>query len=200
MHPEYWLIDPTVKAIEKIKNRHMALDIGANIGVWCDTLCHIFDRVIAIEPDHRAYSKIISRPNLMILGLAVAEVTETKTLFKRQESGQNSLLEKHPIVDQLNGDLPYIEEQKIECMSMDDIMTDGADFVKIDIEGAEVLALQGCQDINKWQKTTFLIECHDTYEEVEKQLTRLNKKSLKIKHPFSDAHPGHCWIIAEPKE
>lgn len=197
MDAEYWLKKPTIEALKRINTTALALDIGANIGNWSNFLCPIFDNVIAVEPDHRAYHKISPKANLQILNMAVAEVTGIKTLFKRQMSGQNSLLEKHPIGDGNQSDLPYIEKQTVECISMDDLAKDGADFVKIDIEGAEILALQGCQNLNSWKRTTFLIECHDTYEEVEKQLFRLDKKITKIKHPLSGAHPGHCWIIAE---
>jgi hypothetical protein len=85
----------------------------------------------------------------------------------------------------------------VECITLDDITTENPDFIKIDIEGAETLALKGCKNISKWLNTLFLVECHNTFEEVTKELYRLNKSYIKIDHPLPGASKDHCWIIAK---
>lgn len=196
MNIETWLKKPTLQGIHSLKNRSLAIDVGANVGSWTETLSGLFLNVIAIEPDPRAYEKIKLNKNVTLISKAVADKTEQRTLYCRPEPDQNSLLKTHPIGNANTTDLPYTDTKIIECISLDDICSSQkADFVKIDIEGGEILALQGCKNLSLWKDTLFLIECHDTYDEVLKELERLNKQIIKIKHPLPGAHPGHCWLI-----
>jgi hypothetical protein len=71
-------------------------------------------------------------------------------------------------------------------------------FVKIDIEGAEILALEGCKDQERWMHSVFVVECHNAYRKVHEHLLRLRKEIRVIKHPLFGAHPGHCWMIGVP--
>ena len=38
------------RSIERCQHRRVAIDIGANVGLWARDLCQSFDQVIAIEP------------------------------------------------------------------------------------------------------------------------------------------------------
>jgi FkbM family methyltransferase len=199
MNIETWLKKPLLDEIHLLEHRDLALDIGANVGSWTETLSGLFRSVIAVEPDPRAYEKIKISNNVTLITKAVADKTEQRTLFYRPEPDQNSLLEIHPIGNAETRDLPHTEVKLVDCICLDDICSSTtADFVKIDIEGGETLALQGCKDLRLWRNTLFLIECHDTYKEVKKELERLNKQIIKIRHPINGAHPGHCWAIGKP--
>jgi FkbM family methyltransferase len=198
MNIETWLKKPTLDSIHGLKQRSLALDVGANVGSWTETLSGLFMTVIAIEPDPRAYEKITLSSNVVIIPKAVSDKTEQRIMFYRPEPDQNSLLEKHPIGSASTRDLPYTESKIVDCICLDDICSSSkADFVKIDIEGGETLALRGCRNISLWKDTVFLIECHDTYDDIVEELQRLDKQFIKINHPLEGAHPGHCWIIAK---
>lgn len=200
MNIETWLQKPLMDEIAILPTKILAIDVGANVGSWTVSLCDLFRSVIAIEPDNRAYKSIPARENLTIITKAVSNNADTKTLFYRPESGHNSLSEIHPIGNGPGTSIPYIESKEIECITLDSIIIDTkADFVKIDIEGAEVLALQGCKNLSNWKDTLFIIECHDTYDEVYQELIRLDKNIAKIEHPLTGAHPGHCWVIGKPQ-
>jgi FkbM family methyltransferase len=151
--------------------------------------------VIAVEPDERAYSSIQGN-NVTLVKAVVAEESGVAEFFLRESPDQNSLLEEHPVGGGGGSPAPAIAPQDIEAISMDDMLPQGADFVKMDIEGGEVSALRGCRDVSRWADTVFLVECHDTFAEVTKELERLGKEVEHIKHPFP-AHSGHCWALGK---
>ena len=47
------------------------------------------------------------------------------------------------------------------------------DFVKMDIEGAEVVALEGATHTLEAYRPAILVECHGSYERMTEQLSRL---------------------------
>ena len=193
---EFWLTEPVMKAIEGLKSRALAVDVGANVGTWAAPLSVLFESVVAFEPDERNYSQIPSVENLTVVKAAVSDKTGETPFFVRSSSGHNSILPIHPIGGEGMAPVPVVEEKQIPCYSLDDACGDGADFVKIDIEGGEILALQGCVDVLKWSRAVFLVECHDTFSDVERELARLGKRVTRIPHPLV-SHPGHCWAIGE---
>lgn len=196
MNIEFWLTDPVLNAINGLASKSLAVDVGANVGTWAVPLCEMFDEVLAFEPDERNYSQIPTIENLTVVRAAVSDQTGETPFFVRSSSGHNSILEVHPIGGEGMAPVPVVEEKTVSCFSLDDACGNGADFVKIDIEGGEVLALQGCVDVLKWQRSVFLVECHDTFSDVERELARLGKRVTRIPHPLV-AHPGHCWAIGE---
>jgi FkbM family methyltransferase len=193
---EFWLAEPVISGINRLANKSLAVDVGANVGTWTSPLCQLFDEVLAFEPDERNYSQIPTAENLTVVKAAVSDQTGETPFFVRSSSGHNSILELHPIGGEGMAPVPVVEEKTVSCFSLDDACGNGADFVKIDIEGGEVLALQGIVDVLKWSRTLFVIECHDTFHDVERELARLGKRVTRIPHPLV-SHPGHCWAIGE---
>jgi FkbM family methyltransferase len=193
---EHWLTGPVTEGIARLTSKSLAVDVGANLGTWSTPLCELFDQVLAFEPDERNFSQLPSIGNLTSVKAAVADITGTTPFYIRASSGHNSLLEVHPIGGDGMAPVPVVEEVQVPCLTLDDACEDGADFVKIDIEGGEVLALRGCVDAGRWSRTLFVVECHDTFNDVEAELYRLGKRVTRIPHPLV-AHPGHCWAIGE---
>lgn len=190
-----WLAGFVEKAERALKKRALAVDVGANVGGWTETLADKFDSVIAVEPDPRAYRLIADRDNVRVAKVAAGEKAGKAMLYKRPAPLQNSLLESHPI----NGD-PVVDREEVDVVTLDSMMPAGADFVKIDVEGAEVEVLRGCSSDGRWHRTFFIVECHDNFADVEQELRRLGKDVEKIPHPSSGAHPGHCWAAATPHD
>lgn len=193
---EFWLNEPVMSGIGRLASKALAVDVGANIGTWSVSLSQMFDEVLAFEPDERNYSQIPAIDNLRIVRAAVSDITGECPFFIRSSSGHNSILEVHPIGGEGMAPVPVVEEKAVQCFSLDDACVSGADFVKIDIEGGEVLALQGIVEVLKWNRTLFVVECHDTFYDVERELARIGKRVTRIPHPLV-AHPGHCWAIGE---
>jgi FkbM family methyltransferase len=191
---EFWLQKPVSDAIGRLRDRKIAIDVGANAGLWTLPLSESFDTVIAAEPDERVSFDVPE--NATLLRVVVCGHTGEETLHLRSTTGHNSILEKHPIGGDGMADVPVVESRVLPCVTLDDLSSDGADFVKIDVEGGECEVLSGCRDIEKWERTVFLVECHDTFNDVLRELIRLGKSVTMIPHPLH-AHPGHCWAIGE---
>lgn len=195
---ETWLTAPVTEAIGRLKSKRLAIDVGANVGTWTKPLSEMFDEVVAFEPDDRNFAVLdAERPeNVTVVKAAVSFSTGETPFFLRASSGHGSLLAEHPIGGDGMRPVPVTQEILIPCISLDDACDDGADFVKMDIEGGETLALEGCKDVGRWRRTVFVVECHDTFAEVAAELERLGKRVTRIPHPLV-AHPGHCWAIGE---
>jgi FkbM family methyltransferase len=191
---EFWLTRPLTEAIGRLEDKALAVDVGANTGTWTKPLSELFDHVLAFEPDERNFSVLEPSENVTAVKAAVTDFTGATPLFVRQSAEHNSLLPDHPIG---GCDVRVVEEIQVACLTLDDACEDGADLVKIDIEGGEVLALRGCLDAGRWSRTVFIVECHDTYDDVYAELVRLGKAVTKIPHPFPGAHPSHCWALGE---
>lgn len=180
-----------------LSTRGLALDIGANKGDWSRELASHFDRVIAVEPDKRNQLDVPDNVET-VWGAAWNECGEA-VLYKRPSPDQNSLLLSHPIGAGACEEAPVVEKETVPCYTLDAIAADGADFVKIDIEGAEPEVLAACSnDRGQWARTVFVVECHDTFAEVSLHLMRLGKSVTRIPHPSPTAHRGHCWAIGLP--
>lgn len=190
-----WLVGFLSEALTRIAKREVAVDVGANVGIWSSVLSRSFDSVFAIEPDSRVYDMIEDAENITVVKAAASDVAGAAVLHKRTKADQNSLLLSHPI----DGG-PVVDKEEVEVITLDGLCPYGADFVKIDVEGGEVGVLRGCSADGRWDRTWFLVEVHDTYQEVEAELVRLGKKVEKIPHPSSGAHSGHCWATARPND
>lgn len=195
MIEQEWLRPFVDEAVSRLKERSIAVDVGANVGCWTEELAAKFREVIAVEPDERAFRLIPDLRNVDLHTVAVGDSNGKAMLFMRPMATQNSTLQVHPI----NGD-PVISLRTVECVTLDRLCENGADFVKIDVEGAEVAALRGCSGDGRWDRTFFVVECHDTFAEVEAELVRLKKKVERIPHRSAGAHPGHCWAAARPHD
>lgn len=194
---EYWLIDGVGRSVARIPRRDLAVDVGANRGDWTVELAKTFTRVVAFEPDPRASSEIPVLPNAEVRGEAVCSLDGSTAFHLRPDPLQNSLLENHPIGGHSQCDAPVASTVVVPCTTLDSSFPDGADFVKIDVEGAEGAVLGGCL-AGVWSRTVFVVECHDTRADVVEHLWRLGKRVSLFRHVSPEAHPGHCWLIGEP--
>lgn len=190
-----WLVGFLADAIAALAKRAIAIDVGANVGIWSSVLSQVFDSVFAVEPDSRAYELIPDAKNVTVVKAAASDAAGVAVLHKRTKADQNSLLVSHPI----DGG-PVVGKEEVEAITLDGLCPGGADFVKVDVEGSEAAVLRGCSADGRWDRTWFLVEVHDTYQEVEAELLRLGKKVEKISHPSSGAHPGHCWAAGRPND
>ena len=196
MSVEQWLIH----SLEGVARGH-AVDVGANVGSWTRMLATEFATVTAVEADERAYRSLSADlpSNAVAIHGAACDREGDVLLYRRPSTEQSSLLEVHPIGAIGCVDAPVHEVVPVRGYTLDGICPQGADFIKIDIEGAEVVALSAMSP-DVWGGATFLVECHATYDEVVKELLRLGKDVEKVPHPAVNAHPDHCWAIGRPGE
>lgn len=192
---EPWL-DEWWEYIEKA-DKSLALDIGANAGTWSTKLITMFDKVVSFEPDTRCDPP----SGIEYDRRGIWNQTTPQTFYYRSSPLQSSLLDQHPVGD-TNKPIDIIGERTISCVCLDDIAEEygSPTFIKMDIEGAEVQALEGATK-KCFSKCHWLIEIHDTFISVVQNLKRLGFSECKvIDHPSPLAAEGHKWIYVQPQE
>lgn len=186
---EWW---PKIEACQ----RTLAFDIGANAGTWTTDLAPLFYKVVSFEPDTRCEPPA----GVEYDRRAVWFETGDAVLFKREKALQSSLHVTHSVGDGGN-DVHVIEREVVKCVTLDDLATQYGppDFIKMDIEGAEAEALYGATS-QCFSRCLWLVEVHDTREQVLYHFRRLGYRGVKIiVHPYKNAAPGHEWMLVEPK-
>jgi FkbM family methyltransferase len=175
--------------------RGLAFDIGANAGDWTTLLAGLFSRVVSLEPDERCdppKGRTYDRR-------AVWNETGEKTLYRRTSALQTSLLPTHGVGDG-GASVDVVETVLVGTVTLDEFACQHGppDFVKLDIEGAEVQAMAGAT-LPCFSRCRWLIESHNQSPAVGEQLQRLGYLTCRvIKHPHQNAAPGHEWIFVEP--
>jgi FkbM family methyltransferase len=146
------------KLIKKlVKRKHIVLDIGANIGYFTLILAKQAKLVHAFEPEARNFQLLKKNielnkiSNVKLHNMAVAE-TNGKTMLHLCEPNRGM----HRVYPS-----QWCNEgsNEIQTVRIDD-MIHQADFIKMDIEGAELGALRGMTHLLKKRDVTIIMEFH----------------------------------------
>lgn len=119
------------------KRKNLALDIGANVGLWSRDLCANFSRVVAFEPVEQfrqCLSKNVTSSNLEIMGMALGDVDTTVSMIVTLENTG------HTHVDPKSFGQGSISMIRLDSLAITDV-----DYIKIDCEGFENKILQGAK-------------------------------------------------------
>lgn len=161
----------------KVSDEGIILDVGANIGKYSILMANKYSKckIIAIEPDKRCTE--IMRKNIKLNNLNNIEIIDKvasdkpgeidfylneknparNTLFKKELTGQSSY----------NGDKNDTDlipkKRTIKSITLDSIPRKGKKiiFIKIDVQGAELLVFKGSRNILKNDHPTILFEAWD---------------------------------------
>lgn len=174
----------------------LAFDIGANDGTWTTTLRHWFARVASLEPDLRC----VPPPGHTYDRRAVAAAVGTATLYQRTSHLQSSLLADHAVGDS-GAAVEVVRQVEVATVTLDELAAEYGppQFVKVDIEGGEIAALQGATS-QCYRTCSWLIELHDTRQAVLQEFDRLGYSRVQIMpHPSPLAGHGHEWLFAAPE-
>jgi FkbM family methyltransferase len=118
-------------ARKHVRDRVVAVDVGAHVGLWSYWMAKDFQRVIAFEPkpEHQQcwIRNVPEREGVTLYGVALGNV-----------AGRTGLT--HP---KNSGDAYLSPGSEYEVCRLDDYHLDRLDFLKIDCEGYEVFVLEG---------------------------------------------------------
>lgn len=130
-----------------VKKGDVVVDAGANIGYYTLLLARLVGpegKVIAIEPDPDNFAllkknvEVNGYHNVELHQKAVSDAAGTVKLYRSMRSAaQHSLAAS-------NQDDPYVE---VEMARIDDLVKAPIDFMKIDVEGAELGAMRGAREL-----------------------------------------------------
>jgi FkbM family methyltransferase len=156
--------------LDRILPGQLVLDVGGHYGEYAVLLGELVGpqgHVVTFEPD--AAARPVLKANLKLNNLedrvrveefAVFDSRESRQLFARHGNAQSSLarsgLGGAPTEDD-------VERYSIETVTLDDYLLDAGlgapDFVKLDIEGAEINALRGAGRLLR-SSTVIVCELH----------------------------------------
>jgi FkbM family methyltransferase len=167
-------------------------DIGANIGFysWIVRQADSIDHVVMFEPDPTNYALIFrtlkanSLSDCRVMNVAMAGHDGQATFLVDHASGATGSLESTASCDNPHSlQHAYGMSETITCrtVTMDRVIAEGVpapDFIKVDVEGAELLVLSGGMDLLRGSHPTMVIETGN--EDVINQLKEIGYATFQI--------------------
>jgi len=148
-----------------IKKGDIVVDLGANIGYFTLLAARLVGkggRVYAFEPEPRNYSYLLkniqlnSYSNITAIQKAVSDRDGKARLYMcPYDTGHHTINQQEGIEDYRHGRTGRVSAVDVESVILDRFMEgreDGIDVIKMDVEGAEALALSGMDRILKENK------------------------------------------------
>lgn len=146
-----------LRSIELCTNRGIALDIGANVGLWARDLCEHFQTVIAVEPvaEFRDCLRAnVPARNLIIKDYALgAEESRIDMIITPVNTGHT-----HVNTDSLG-------RGQIPMHMLDNLDMPKIDYIKIDCEGYENPILKGAKQTILRDRPVMVVE-HKKHKDV----------------------------------
>lgn len=152
---EHYQEPQRLKAFEYVKSWDRAVDLGAHVGIFSRDFARRFDEVVAFEPtpETRECLQRNVPQNVKIVPFACGDREDT-VVFRRhiKNSGGTEIA---PDEGPTSGAFQYYS---VRMITLDSLNLDGVGLVKIDIQGAEPLALKGAEATLRRFKPVILIE------------------------------------------
>jgi FkbM family methyltransferase len=145
------------KSIELCLDRGVALDIGANVGLWSQDLTQAFQQVIAFEPVEAfrdCLLKNVSATNFEVWACALgAEDTTINMIVTAENTGHSHV------------DTSTLGTGTIPMYRLDSLTLPKIDYIKIDCEGYENTILRGAKETILRDRPTMVVE-HKKHKDV----------------------------------
>jgi FkbM family methyltransferase len=170
------------------------IDVGANLGYYSclfSLKSSINSRIIAIEPDNENFNILLknielnSLKNINAKRVAVGDISGPAHIKKYKTSNRG----KHQLVKGAAID------NNVEAVTLDDLLIENfrpnekIDFLKIDIEGYELRALRGAQEMLKRTKNIIIEYLPEEYDSSDRNEMRIMLGS-NFKYYLYDAGGG----------
>jgi FkbM family methyltransferase len=137
-------------SIAYCKRRGLALDIGANVGLWSRDLCQHFDRVIGFEPvaDFRAcLEKNVLATNLSVQHCALgSQNTMINMIITPENTGHSHV------------DTNSYGQGTVPMYTLDHLQLTNVDYIKIDCEGFESHIIAGGKETILQSRPIIVVE------------------------------------------
>ena len=147
-----------------VNNRKVALDIGANIGLWSRDLCNTFETVIAFEPVEQFRACLKRNVHHAALQIEECALGETDTSIEMVITSGNT---GHSHVNQDTVGAGSIPMRRLDSLNLQDV-----GYIKIDCEGYELPIVRGAEETIKRCRPVMVVEQklhEDTGKTVETQ-------------------------------
>jgi len=162
-----------------LESKRIAIDIGANVGLWAKDFCEIFHEVMLFEPyklNIECLKKNLENyQNFKIFDCALSNKNSLGELYIHEKGlGSNSLVPSYGIT----------KTENIQLKKLDDFEFQNVDYIKIDVQFHELEVIEGSIDTLKNNNPVLCIEAARRNEEelsyVKKFVTILESLKYKI--------------------
>lgn len=150
-------------AMVHVRGWGCAVDGGAHVGSWTLSLAKMFEKVVAFEPHPETYTALIRNMaetesagnygfNVVTYNMGLADCPRRASARTERAASMSTKLS---FLDASGG---------IACAALDtipDVQSAEVGFVKLDLEGCEVLALLGARATLARCRPTLLVECKE---------------------------------------
>ncbi|WP_372348966.1 FkbM family methyltransferase [Streptomyces sp. KL116D] len=159
-----------------------AVDVGGWYGPWTHRLAARARRVVTLEPvPHLARTLAASAPaNVRVVRAAASDRPGTAPLWQpphdeRGERGVSSLVRREGLHTATGHPVP--------CVTLDELALADVDFIKIDVDGAELQVLHGAQALLARDRPALFIELE----------TRIQPIAPVVEHLRARGYEG--WVL-----
>ena len=144
-----------LKAFEYVRNWDRAVDLGAHVGIFSRHFAQRFKEVVAFEPTPETRECLQKNvpSNVRIVPFACGD-REGTVLFRRHIKNSGGT----EIANTAGPDTGAFQHYTVRMITLDSLGLDAVGLVKIDIQGAEPLALRGAAETLRRCKPVVLIE------------------------------------------
>lgn len=126
-----------------LDRRTFAVDAGAHVGSWSIEMATWFEAVLAIEPEYRALACLrrnvadrgIWRVEVEGIALGAGNGRASLDVDRRWDANSGGVY----VLPAADGD--------VAVRALDDVTTRRVDFLKLDVEGSEAVALRGARRV-----------------------------------------------------
>jgi FkbM family methyltransferase len=149
-----WLVDPG----------RAAIDVGANYGGYAGRLAQLARRVHCFEPFPAAAELLALRlpPSVVIHCAAASDRAGTSQLLVPSKAdGRPAVAIATLEADNPNARGAGVQAIMCDLIALDDVITEPVGFIKIDVEGHELIVLRGATRILTQDRPVLLIESTD---------------------------------------
>lgn len=140
----------------------VAIDIGANSGVWSWSLLRVARQVHAFEPNPKMYSRLKAAlgGKVHLHTVALSDTAgEAEFIVPRTKRGYSN---QHGSLSRLaaGGDHGVV---KVQTRRLDDLEIRDVGFIKVDVEGFECAVLAGATETLKRERPVLVVELEERH-------------------------------------
>ena len=182
-------------------------DVGANIGFYSLLMQRNFRKIIAVEPNAETAATLRLRTrgagNIEVLELALSNTSGPASLYTKREkfsipgfnnkNGSDSLLPKVEYKSARDSSNDRVVENRpsfqVWQRRFDELSSGPVDLVKIDVEGAEFLVLEGMRrSLEERSVKRLMVELHNREDK-----TRLESLFVAFGYAIEWVDPDHLF-------
>lgn len=156
-----------LRSLDFVKQKRVALDVGANVGLWSRDLVQSFEKVIAFEPVdmfRECLARNVTSDRLWASPMALGDTDMRATMVITEGNTGHSHIDPNSY-----------GQGETQVVRLDSLAMEVVDYIKIDCEGFEYKVLKGSEQTIARCKPVVVLEQkpHDMYSKEYSQFAAI---------------------------